>query len=508
MIPGSYKTLDYNNFNGRDHFSTPSTLSIRKATSSVTITTTSRTSTSPPYRFFPPVYSDSMLKRFSVNKRRITTTASSSSTTTTTTAIPFRNYQPQTPISSMGHNSRSKHVPQYQPVIKFSEPLSYPNPLDTNFRQDDVELFDPSSYQNFAFSKTQKVDGNGKKDLTSSPLPKVGENMPRAALPEDNFIPGSQGKQIQSRFPQKYENQFVSSADADNSFKTKYWSQSSAINNIKSHEKPTKTGVINSLSPESSAIFQSSNNYYDGGLSGQLPRKMSTPVAKSGWTILDEVEDEPGEYDGDYGGYDDYDWSNYEYDYKYAARRSSQEDSRESQFSDLHFNILSSPADIPKIGIRTEFRPIEVIYNEMFKMPQNLLKSVKQARSFDFVAAASERKSNNFITTPKTTSLPFLPTPKPVMVHSRSFDGQNFKQSQSQRIFSKRFLNNSNDVSKIASNSRKTNHQSLRQVLDTDFEIKRTQRKKKSFPNPKFISPPISSESILHAIVQSEMMER
>ena len=431
-----------------------------------------------------------MLDRFSdyksPSRERLTTRSS------TTTTTPLRNYRPQT---TARHQNSGQQSLQYSPKIRYSEPLSYPNPLDTSFRQDDVELFDPSLYHDFAFSKTLNSDGyskgNKKKDFTSPLVPQVGENP---SLPDDNFI---QGPMIQSRFSEKNENQFLSSADND--IRTKYRSQSSAINNIKSYEKPTKTETINSLSLESTDIFQNSNNnnYHenDETLSEQLSRKMSTPVAKSGWTILDDVEDDKVEYGGDYGAYEDYDWSNYEYDYKYATRRSSQDEASDSTFSDLHFNIMSSPADIPKIGISTDFKPIEVIYNEMFEGPPNVLKSMKQARSFDFVAAASEKKSTSL--TPRTTSLPFLPTPQPRMVHSKSYDGQNSKQ-QPQRNFSKRFLN---------THQTETKPNYLQTFLDSDFEIKRTRRKKKSFPTLQFAGPLVSSESILHAIVQSELME-
>ena len=464
-------------------------------------TSSSRSSSEPPYRFFPPIHIDSMVERFteekSASKRRITSKIAA------TTASPFRNEQPK---KASLYKTVTETFPQYSSEIRYSEPLSYLNPLDTSFHQDDVELFDPSSYHNFAFRKTMKSDGyskgNRKKDFTSHPVPQVGETLDQ---PEDNFI---RGQVIQSRFSQKNENQFLSSHQAEKDIQTKYRSQSSAINNIESYEKPTKTEAINSLSLESTDIFQNrnNNNYNenDETLSGQLPRKMSTPVAKSGWTILDDVEEEKAEYGGDYGAYDDYDWSNYEYDYKYATRRSSQDETNDSTFSDLHFNILSSPADIPKIGISTDFKPIEVIYNEMFNGPSSILKPMKQARSFDFVAAASENENK------KSTSLPFLPTPQPVTMHLKSYDGQSSKQ-QTQKI-SKRFLNTDQTETK----SIKTQKSSLRpkylhgnhqHFLDSDFEIKRTRRKKKSFPTPRFAGPLVSSESILHAIVQSELME-
>ena len=442
------------------------------------------------------MYSDSMLERFSdyksQSRERLTTKAP------TTTTTPLRNYRPQT---SPQHTNYGQQSLQYSSKMRYSEPLTYPNPLDTSFRPDDVELFDPSLYHSFAFSKTLNSDGyskgNKKKDFTSPPVPQVDENL---SLPEDNF---SQRPMIQSKFYGGNGNLFLSSADND--IQTKYRSQSSAINNIKSYEKPTKTETINSLSLESTDIFQNSNdnNYHenDATLSGQLSRKMSTPVAKSGWTILDDVDDDEAEYGGDYGAYEDYDWSNYEYDYKYATRRSSQDESSDSTFSDLHFNIMSSPADIPKIGIRTDFKPIEVIYNEMFEGPPNVLKSMKQARSFDFVAAASEMKSSSI--TPRTASLPFLPTPQPRMIHLKSSDGQNSKQ-QLQRMFSKRVLN-THETERKPSKNLEPNY--LPTFLDSDFEIKRTRRKKKSF-TPQFAGPLVSSESILHAIVQSELMER
>ena len=459
-------------------------------------TSSSRSSSQHPYRFFPPIYNDSMVERFSEDKapsrKRITLQ-------TATTASPFRNDLPKIPSL---YKTVTESFPQYSSEIRYSEPLSYLNPLDTSFHQDDVELFDPSLYHNFAFRKTMKSDGyskgNKKKDFTSHPVPQVGETLD---LPEDNFI---RGQVIQSRFSQKNENQFLSSHQADKDIQTKYRSQSPAINNNESFEKPTKTEAINSLSLERADIFQNrnNNNYYenDETLSGQLPRKMSTPVAKSGWTILDDVEEEKTEYD--YGAYDDYDWNNYEYDYKYATRRSSQDETSDSTFSDLHFNILSSPADIPKIGISTDFKPIEVIYNEMFDGPSRILKPIKQARSFDFVAAASEKR--------KSTSLPFLPTPQPMITYLKSYDGQYSKQ-QPQKI-RKRLLN----TDQTETESIKTQKSLLRpkyllenhqHFLDSDFEIKRTRRKKKSFSTPRFAGPLVSSESILHAIVQSELME-
>ena len=495
FIPGPNNY--YNNNRDRDHLKSFSTKTTTFPLPTRSTTSSSKSTSPPPYKFFPPIYADSMLERFSdyksPSKRRVTTQAAS-------TATPFRNDQPQR--TSLYQNLGPKRLPQYSSEIRYSEPLSYPNPLDTSFRQDDVELFDPSSYHNFAFSKTLKSDGyskgNKKKDFTSPSVPQVGENL---NLPEDNFI---QGQAIQSRFSQKNKRRFLSSDKAENDIQTNYWSQNSAINNIKSYEKPRKTEAINSLSLEGTDIFQNSNNNNynenDGTLSRQLPRKMSTPVAKSGWTVLDDVEDERPEYGGDYGAYDDYDWSSYEYDYKYATRRSSQDETSDSTFSDLHFNILSSPADIPKIGISTDFKPIEVIYNEMFEGPQNALKPIKQARSFDFVASASD---NNMM----STHLPFLPTPQPGMVHLRSYDKQNSKQ-QPQRKFSKRFLNidptKPKSIKSIKPNYLHGIHQTF---LDSDFEIKKTRRKKKSFPAPQYAGPLVSSESILHAIVQSELME-
>ena len=153
FIPGPNNYYNNNNNNrDRDRLKSPSTKATTFSGIPTSTTSSSKSTSPPPYKFFPPIYADSMLERFSdyksPSKKRVTTKAA------TTTATPFRRDQPQT--TSLYQNLGRESFTQYSPEIRYSEPLSYPNPLDTSFRQDDVELFDPLSYHNFAFSKTLK----------------------------------------------------------------------------------------------------------------------------------------------------------------------------------------------------------------------------------------------------------------------------------------------------------------------------------------------------------------
>ena len=363
--------------------------------------------------------------------------------------------------------------------IKYSEPLSYPNPLDVYHDKNDVELFKPSggglNFQNFPFERT----------VTS------GRNIGRGAAV---FAPVSSSNLINTG-PNQIQtsgNRFVSSHSS--SKETKYMSQSFA-NNIKSYETATKTPIISppsSVQPAAAPLSHTDNNLLSTEarqLGTHGGRRTSVPVAKSGWKILDTIEPAAAEEDGG-----DYDYGDYEYDYRWSApspgtRRA--EGGMETQFSRLHFNILSSPADVPRLGVQADFRPIELIYNEMFQGDTHRGQPGpgKHARSFDFITSEhgpAPTPPGPAPAPPATTRPPLLPTPPPPAIQQR-------RHYHTQPPLNRRILD--------------TQTQSSDNCLSNqNFESTRTlvKRRKKSIPGHTSRDG-VSSESILHAIVQSEL---
>ena len=226
-------------------------------------------------------------------------------------------------------------------------------------------------------------------------------------------------------------------------------------------------------------------------------RKTSVPVAKSGWKILDEIKDDNDDDYNDYSNYD-YNYSNYEYEYRNIDR--SLDTAAESQFRQLHFNILSSPADIPKIGVQTDFKPIEVIYNEMFQDPRQK-NQFKQARSFNFVNSVQTTTPSYPYDLQEQSNihhLHFLPTPAP-RSPSTSLRSAPFQRNSK---INKRFLN-IDDSSKYK-NLLRQNQKTLQENVNEDFLFRKINRKKKSTSLPPF-NKYHTSENILHAIVQNEI---
>ena len=159
----------------------------------------------------------------------------------------------------------------------------------------------------------------------------------------------------------------------------------------------------------------------------------------------------------------------------------------ESQFSRLHFNILSSPADVPRLGVQADFRPIELIYNEMFQgdTHQHQPGPAKHARSFDFLTS----EHGPAPAPPATTRPPLLPTPPPPAIQQR-------RHYHPQPPLNRRILD--------------TQTQSSDNYLNNqNFESTRTlvKRRRKSLPGHTSRAG-LSSESILHAIVQSELFSQ
>ena len=128
---------------------------------------------------------------------------------------------------------------------------------------------------------------------------------------------------------------------------------------------------------ESKPARQSGSSYQEpsGAASQQssVRRKPSLPLAVSGWTPLDEDYNyrEEKEEEDSYGTYDD------DYDY-----HDSHQHHPTSYIDQLQFQIQSSPVDIPKLGVQDDFKPIEVLYNELFQYDKNP-QSSKQARSIE-----------------------------------------------------------------------------------------------------------------------------
>ena len=195
-------------------------------------------------------------------------------------------------------------------------------------------------------------------------------------------------------------------------------------------------------------------------------------MAESDWKILDYNYDDD---DDDEWSSDDYD-GDYDYDYRYSSNRRSDES---AQFSRLHYSIMSATADIPKLGVHTDFKPIEVVYNEMFQGPQTR-SSVKSPRFIPF------ESSNKVQMTTSTTEVPFLPTPS----STTTIYNQN---RHRQSTFSKRFLRNDQPLKAVASRSSD-------EILK-DFSFSKVRRRKKSL-----VAPTVhSGENILHAFVQNEI---
>ena len=129
-------------------------------------------------------------------------------------------------------------------------------------------------------------------------------------------------------------------------------------------------------------------------------RKPSLPRAVSGWTPLDEDYNYQEEEEGDhYGTYDG--------DYHY--------DQPTSYIDQLQFQILSSPVDIPKLGVQDDFKPIEVLYNELFQHDQNP-QSSKQARSFE----SKYEDSVSWVTSRPPPAQPPAPPALPPLLPSSS----------------------------------------------------------------------------------------
>ena len=395
--------------------------------------------------------------------------------------------------------SKQKSITE-KPIIRFSEPLSYPNPLDKYHNDQDVEIFHPEhlNQMEFSFNKIGFIDKYSQnlppaKSFHSEGLNLVDNNSQIAIQGNQNYPLKSISKRGQFSRSDRKE---IKAATAQ----TNYLSQS-LINNIKSYETTTKTPIPISRSLQTIKPVPASYNFHNPQhqkimkqIPKSNPRKTSVPVSKSGWTFLDEdvtTEDNYNDYDYNDNNYD-YD---YNYNYAYASRRSSE--SSDPHFNQLHFSILSSPVDIPKIGVDTNFRPIEVVYNEMFS------KSSKQGRNLDFDFAASNvapswikssKKPEVKETNSKSYAEHFLPTPPPSSKTSYS------KQSKRQQ-FAKRMLN-INPSSSIE-RSFKNYEKPMSLSSNKNFEFQKTRRSNKSMsPSP---HSSFSSENILHAIVQNEI---
>jgi len=166
---------------------------------------------------------------------------------------------------------------------------------------------------------------------------------------------------------------------------------------------------------------------------------------KSSWGATD--------YNGNYGDYDDY--SDYQYNTKEYNNNEYQYDETEyyheprsfpdpPQHSTVHHqprsldiipaplppppglidmqhnSVFSAPFDVPKLGTGGEYKPPEVIYNEMYETPKNHFSNLfpksepkKQYRSFP-EPAEPPKQYRSFPEPPKKyspTPAPFLPTP-------------------------------------------------------------------------------------------------
>ena len=134
-------------------------------------------------------------------------------------------------------------------------------------------------------------------------------------------------------------------------------------------------------------------------------RKLSVPLAKSGWTPLDEDYNPEEEEEEDYF-YDEYSYGG---DYSYRDRSGDSEPP--SYIDQLQFQILSSPVDIPKLGVQDDFKPIEVLYNEMFQQLPGRAQAAKQARSLENIYLDSV----SWVTSsPHTTRIQTTPSPPPL----------------------------------------------------------------------------------------------
>ena len=306
-------------------------------------------------------------------------------------------------------------------------------------------------------------------------------------------------------FIKKNQNQFLFSdsktksatSSKETRAQTKYLSPQTLPTNIKSYKTTNETSKLNNrlavltLSSPSQPNFILNNDKEIA--KPQTIRKTSVPVAKSGWKILDEIKEDNDDYYNDYSNYD----YNYNYDYEYKNIDRSMDTAAESQFRQLHFNILSSPADIPKIGVQTDFKPIEVIYNEMFQEPRQK-SQFKQARSFNFINSAPTKSPYPYDLQQQsnTQHLHFLPTPAP---KSPSTSLRSVPSQRNSKI-NKRFLN----IDENYQNQLRQNHKPVQDDFkENDYVFRKIYRKKKSTSLP--FNKYHTSENILHAIVQNEI---
>ena len=128
-------------------------------------------------------------------------------------------------------------------------------------------------------------------------------------------------------------------------------------------------------------------------------RKLRGPASRAGWTPLDE--EYKADEDGDY--YDEISQSEDNYQFT-SSRKMSEPDSYIDQ---LQF-FLTSPVDIPKLGVKDNFKPIEVLYNEMFQ--DGSLNYPKQSRSLEdkYLESVSWVTSRPSITERSSTSLSWV----------------------------------------------------------------------------------------------------
>lgn len=325
------------------------------------------------------------------------------------------------------------------PLPTYAEPLNYRNPLDSSFSINDVEVLNPNSFE---FVKTTTMRGF-----------------------EEDF-----GRNVKRNVPKKLKQNLQNSKEERNPFLFSSNNEIEPNQNFLSQPQASTTSRTAIMAKSWQTPMQTSDliqNNFQSSDAGQgepiIERRTSVPVSKSGWTILDEIDTSDEDYD--YNGNGDY--QDYSYDYQYSNRRSL--DTTESQFRKLHYSILSAPADIPKLGVQTDFKPIEVIYNEMFQGGAQRSPPVKSARFIPFESFSKE------IMTTSTTQSPILPTP-PVRVQKKS-------------ILRKRILD--------------TNPRHF--SMNDEFNFSKVQRRKKSLAPP---NPFLSGENVLHAFVQNELFNQ
>ena len=279
--------------------------------------------------------------------------------------------------------------PKPEKLIQFAEPLNYRNPLDKYHNDDDVEFFETPSvnpYKENKMSYSHYKSSPHYVDFDKSPSP---NEFPRI------LAPGAINSAKENSFDRDYH-QYDSEFDIP---------KIGPVETYDEHVFKIADGVENKYGNYDYNYDDGENRYFDDyDHENDFVSPVSDPhQVKNNYNHNSYPPQHFKREITDYTGYDEIDYNDVEYEPRPASGSVPAPLPPPPQIIEMqHDSVFAGNFDVPKLGVPTEYKPPELVYNEMFEG--------KHRHSFSDLLPSQrlpEKQSRSLTVTPS----PFLPTP-------------------------------------------------------------------------------------------------